>query len=210
MLLDKARQPHSVSNSGQAARNVIMWCDKRAVDLFRRSDSPAVARVVRGVGGHLSPERDVPKIMWLNETFGAAWMERVGLALALLHFLILKCTSALERLMNSLSYKFLYQLPPAGPGWDVGFYRAIGLETLLENDAARIGARAQYPGDALGTGVTAAAVRELGLAPGMAVATSLIDGDAGWLGSILCHEGDQKQRPAEERASARRAMGVRA
>ena len=71
------------------------------------------------------------------------------------------------------------------------------------------GARSQYPGDALGTGVTAAAARELGLAPGTAVATSLIDADAGWLGSILCHEGDQTQRPAPDRASARRAMGAR-
>ena len=106
-------------------------------------------------------------------------MERVGLALELVDFLTLKCTSALEKSMNSLSPKFLYQPHPAGPGWDVGFYRAIGLETQLENDAARSRARLQYPGDTLGTGVTAAAARELGLAPGTAVATSLIDADAG-------------------------------
>ena len=112
--------------------------------------------------------------------------------------------------MNSLSCKFLYQPPLAGPGWDVGFYRAIGLETLLENDAARIGTSSQYSGDALGTGVTAAAARELGLAPGTAVATSLFNADAGWLGSILCHEGTQTQRPAENRVSTGRAMGARA
>ena len=35
-----------------------------------------------------------------------------------------------------------------------------------------------HPGDALGTGVTAAAARELGLAPGTAVATSLFNADA--------------------------------
>ena len=113
--------------------------------------------------------------MWLNETYGAAWMDRVGLALELVDFLTRKCTSALEKSMNSLSFKFLYQPHPAGPGWDVGFYRAIGLETQQENDAARIRARVQYPGDTLGTGVTAAAARELGLAPGTAVGTSLID-----------------------------------
>ena len=71
------------------------------------------------------------------------------------------------------------------------------------------GARAQYAGDALGTGVTAAAARELGLAPGTAVATSLIDANAGWLGSILCHEGGQTQRAAPDRTSARRVMGAR-
>ena len=110
--------------------------------------------------------------MWLNKTYGAAWMDRVGLALELVDFLTRKCTSALE---NSRSFKFLYQPHPAGPGWDVGFYRAIGLETQHENDSARIRARVQYPGDTLGTGVTAAAARELGLAPGTAVGTSLID-----------------------------------
>ena len=34
--------------------------------------------------------------------------------------------------MNSISCKFLYQPPLAGPGWDVGLYRSIGLEMLLE------------------------------------------------------------------------------
>ena len=65
------------------------------------SDSPAVARVVRGAGGNLSPELDVPKLMLLKETY-AAWMERVGLALELVDFLTLKCISALERSMTSL------------------------------------------------------------------------------------------------------------
>ena len=46
--------------------------------------------------------------------------------------------------MNALSCKFLYQPPPAGPGWDKDFYRAIGLETLLENDFARIGVLSYY------------------------------------------------------------------
>lgn len=52
------------------SRNVIMWCDHRAqaqADRLNRSDSPAIARVVRGAGGHLSPELDVPKLVWLNE-----------------------------------------------------------------------------------------------------------------------------------------------
>ena len=72
--------------------------------------------------------------MLLKETY-AAWMERVGLALELVDFLTLafshKCISALERSMNSFSCKFLYQPPLAGPNWEVGFYRAIKLETLL-------------------------------------------------------------------------------
>ena len=37
LLAGAARQPLSVSKSGQAARNVIMWCDHRAADRLRRS-----------------------------------------------------------------------------------------------------------------------------------------------------------------------------
>ena len=58
--------------------------------------------------------------------------------------------------------------------------------------------------------MTAAAARELGLAPGRTVDTSLFNADAGWLGSILCHEGDQTQRPTVNRVSACSAMGARA
>lgn len=56
--------------AGQASRNVIMWCDRRAkaqADRLNRSDSPAVAPLVRSVGGRVSPGIDVPKLMWLNE-----------------------------------------------------------------------------------------------------------------------------------------------
>ena len=83
--------------------------------LGRPAQSSDVARVVRGAGGHLSPELDVPKLMLLKETY-AAWMELVGLALELIDLLTFKCISALERSMNSLSCKFLYQPPLAGPG----------------------------------------------------------------------------------------------
>ena len=91
----------------------------------------------------------------------------------------------------------------------MGFYRAIGLETLLENDATRIGTRAQYPGDALGTGVTVVAAREFGLAPGMAVATSLFNANAGG-SAVSSATRATRRRDRRRTVSARRAMGVRA
>ena len=53
--------------------------------------------------------------------------------------------------------------------------------------------------------MTAAAARELGLAPGMAAATSLIDADAGWLGSVLCHKGNRATRRRDRRRTERAA-----
>ena len=92
-----------------------MWCDHSAGSA-QGSDSPAMARVVRNARWQLSPEFDVPKLMFLKETY-AAWMEPIGLALELVDFLTLKCISALERSINSLSCKFLYQPPLAVGTW---------------------------------------------------------------------------------------------
>lgn len=85
------------------------------------------------------------------------------------------------------------------------------------------GSHAQSPGQPLGSGVTAAAARELGLVASTPVASSLIDADAGWLGTVLCHDVDsvtvaeaEGEGGSDRRArmvgveDARRAIGSRA
>ena len=178
-----------------------------AADRLRRSDSPVVAHVVRGVGEHLSPELGVPKIMWFNETYGAAWMERVGLALELLDFLTYKCTNALERSITLFHISFsTSRLQRDQVGTWVSIKRSdlkrcsrttlLALE-LVHSIRATRSERVWLPRPPASWA---------GAQDG--VATSLIDA-AGWLGSILCHDGDQTQRPAEGRASGWRAMGAR-
>lgn len=69
------------------------------------------------------------------------------------------------------------------------------------------GSRAQCPGLPIGSGVTAAAARELGLQVGTPVATSLIDADAGWLGSVLCLvDVDSAVGVASQAATSQRAQ----
>uniref|UniRef100_A0A3P8WPT4 FGGY carbohydrate kinase domain containing n=2 Tax=Cynoglossus semilaevis TaxID=244447 RepID=A0A3P8WPT4_CYNSE len=69
-------------------------------------------------------------------------------------------------------------------GWDESFWTSIGLEDLLENNFSKIGSKTSAPGSPLGDGLTQEAAAELGLNPGTAVGSSLIDAHAGGLGMI--------------------------
>jgi D-ribulokinase len=68
--------------------------------------------------------------------------------------------------------------------WSRGYFERLGLDDLAADDYARIGSRIVAPGGALGSGLTAEAAREFGLAEGTPVGASLIDAHAGGVGMI--------------------------
>src|SRR5215472_6590441 len=57
--------PVSVSGSGEARRNVIVWMDHRAVGEAREINDTQ-DDVLRYVGGSISPEMQIPKLLWLK------------------------------------------------------------------------------------------------------------------------------------------------
>ena len=59
------RQPLTVSTSGDNSRNVIVWMDHRAT-AEARSVNDTQDDVLRYVGGSISPEMEIPKILWLK------------------------------------------------------------------------------------------------------------------------------------------------
>ncbi|PIA26480.1 hypothetical protein AQUCO_09300058v1 [Aquilegia coerulea] len=67
-------------------------------------------------------------------------------------------------------------------GWDDDFWEEIGLGDLVDGHHAKIGGSVAFPGHSLGSGLTATAVKELGLEVGTPVGTSLIDPHAGGVG----------------------------
>ncbi|WAC28480.1 FGGY-family carbohydrate kinase [Ancylobacter sp. SL191] len=169
-----------VGRHGDAARDIIVWMDHRATgqaDRINKLGSP----VLDYVGGIISPEMETPKLLWLAEelpaTFNAAWQ-----FLDLADFLTWKATDSLARSVCTVTCKWTYLAHERR--WDADYFRKVGLGALANDGFARIGTDIVAAGTPLGTGLTARAADELGLAPGTAVAAGLIDAHAGGIGTV--------------------------
>lgn len=83
--------------------------------------------------------------------------------------------------------KWTYQVQSDGTdGWSESFFKAIGLEELLNDNCRKIGRIVLSPGVACEGGLSDDAAISLGLLPGTSVGTSIIDAHAGGLGMIGC------------------------
>src|ERR1700742_2135389 len=65
VALDRSANPLTVSPSGDNNRNVIVWMDHRAISEARQINDTQ-DDVLRYVGGSVSPEMEMPKILWLK------------------------------------------------------------------------------------------------------------------------------------------------
>ncbi|XP_029931210.1 FGGY carbohydrate kinase domain-containing protein isoform X2 [Myripristis murdjan] len=180
VVLDQNFHPVPVNQNGERQRNVVMWMDHRAAEQAARITS-AGHRVLRRVGGVMSPEMQPPKLLWLKENLRESSWKEAAHFFDLPDFLSWKATNSLTRSLCTLVCKWTY-CPP--DGWDDSFWTAIGLEDLLQNNYSKIGSLTCPPGTSLGQGLTQEAAADLGLDPGTAVGASLIDAHAGGLGVI--------------------------
>jgi D-ribulokinase len=187
VVLGEGGTPLAVGPSGDAARDIILWMDHRAVEQAERINATGHA-VLRYVGGRISPEMETPKLLWLKEnrqqTFDAAWQ-----FFDLTDFLTWKASGSLARSSCTVTCKWTYLAHESR--WDADYFQAIGLKELADEAFARIGREIVEPGTALGTGLTQAAAEDLGLAPGTAVAAGLIDAHAGGVGTVGVTVGDR-------------------
>ena len=67
-------------------------------------------------------------------------------------------------------------------GWNDSFWEGAGLGDLVSDGYGRIGMEILAPGKPVGKGLTQQSADEMGLPPGIPVATSLIDAHAGGVG----------------------------
>lgn len=180
VVLDEAGRPLPVGPSGDAARDVIVWMDHRALAETREINAGG-HRVLDYVGGALSPEMQVPKLKWLKTrmpaTFAAA-----GHFLDLSDFLTFRATGSLMRSSCTVTCKWTFLAHE--DRWDDDFFRAVGLEELAGDGHRRIGEQIVAPGTPVGDGLSPRAAAELGLPAGLPVAASLIDAHAGAVGTI--------------------------
>ncbi len=185
VVLDPAGRSLPVGPHGEAERDVIVWMDHRAVAETRRVNAGGHS-VLAFVGGAISPEMQVPKLMWLKAHMPATYAA-AGHFLDLSDFLTFRATGSLARSACTVTCKWTY-LAHEGR-FDDEFLRAVGLEDLAEGGRARIGAEVVDPGTPQGAGLDARAAGELGLLAGTPVAASLIDAHAGAVGTLGSEDG---------------------
>ncbi|KIM42840.1 hypothetical protein M413DRAFT_444492 [Hebeloma cylindrosporum] len=164
-------------------RNIILWADHRAeeeADLINSTGSI----VLDYVGGTMSLEMEIPKILWLKNNMDPALFSKCQF-FDLPDFLTYQATKDSSRSCCSLTCKCSY-VPKSG--WQKDFFKQIGLQELTERDYAQVGVKegeeVLIAGMPVGNGLSKKAAEELGLAPGTPVGSALIDAYAGWLGTV--------------------------
>ncbi|QUY47181.1 FGGY-family carbohydrate kinase [Serratia plymuthica] len=180
VVLDKEGRPLTISPSGRTEQNIIVWMDHRAIVQAERINATK-HRVLDFVGGIISPEMQTPKMLWLKQHMPTTWAN-AGYLFDLPDFLTWRATQDATRSLCSTVCKWTYL--GHEQRWDKSYFKQIGLEDVLEHDAAKIGSDVKMMGEPLGHGLTQRAAGEMGLIAGTAVSVSIIDAHAGTLGTL--------------------------
>jgi len=187
-LFDAEGRPATVSSTGADEWNVLMWADHRAV-----AEAEEITltrhRALDYVGGVMSPEMELPKLLWLKRNLPQAWA-RYALALDLTDFLSWRATGRLAVSACTVTCKWAY-LNHESPGWQADLLARVGLEDLPAR--ARLCAAALPIGSAAGT-LSRAAASELGLTEVCVVGVGLIDAHAGGLALLGGFQGAELDR----------------
>ncbi|MHC5028246.1 MAG: FGGY-family carbohydrate kinase [Planctomycetota bacterium] len=180
VAVDERGRPVTVSTTGSAEQNVIVWMDHRAHEQTERINARG-HDVLRYVGGRLSPEMQSPKLLWLSENLSRTWA-RARLFLDLPDYLTYRATGSTTRSLCTTVCKWTY-LGHEGR-WSDDYWRSIGLAHLVDGGGDRIGNVVRPMGEPLAAGLTAGAAGDLGLNPGTAVGVAIIDAHAGGIGML--------------------------
>ncbi|MEN3286152.1 MAG: D-ribulokinase [Bradyrhizobium sp.] len=180
VVLDRHGQPLTVSGSGVVKRNVIVWMDHRAI-VEARDINATQHDVLRYVGGAISPEMEMPKLLWLKRHLRSSF-DAAGHFFDLADYLTFRATGSFARSMCTVTCKWNYLAHEQR--WSASYFERIGLEDFAAENYVRIGTEIVAPGTPLGQGLSQEAAQELGLVPGTAVGAALIDAHAGGIGAI--------------------------
>jgi L-ribulokinase len=184
VVRDMDGQPLTISTGGDDAFDTIVWLDHRALeeaDFCTATKHP----VLEHSGRFMSPEMEMPKLMWLKRNLPGTWA-RAGYFFDLADFLTWKASGSLARSRCTLTSKWNY-LAHRTPGWQSDFLELIGLSDLRE--------RGHLPedtvpiGESIGT-LTPHAAEALGLDLNCHVSSGMIDAYAGALGALGGYAGD--------------------
>lgn len=167
--------PVSVAEDGDIARDIIMWMDHRAdaeAAAINATEDPALAYV----GGEVSIEMELPKILWLKRHLPAAY--------AAAH----RFHDLADHLVWRMTGADVASTCTLGCKWNWLAHENRFSDTLLAG-AGLTDLTPKVPPTVLPLGSVAGrlsdkAAADLGLAPGIAVATGIIDAHAGGLALV--------------------------
>src|SRR6202158_1689271 len=180
VVLDAGANPLTVSSSGDERRNVIVWMDHRAIAEARLvNDTHDDA--LRYVGGSISPEMEIPKLLWLKRYLPSTYRS-AGHFFDLADYLSFRATGSTVRSICTLACKWNFLAHERR--WSESYLERIGVGDLASENYAKIGKEIVAPGTPLGAGLTKSAARVFGLLEGTPVGASLIDAHAGGVGTI--------------------------
>src|SRR6202790_5095049 len=180
VVLDAAANPLTASMSGDLRRNVIVWMDHRAIAEARLVNDTHDG-VLRYVGGSISPEMEIPKLLWLKRYLPSSY-NNAGHFFDLADYLSFRATGSTARSICTLACKWNFLAHERR--WSNSYFERIGLGDLASDSRAKIGNEIVAPGTPLGVGLTGSAAHDLGLLQGTPVGASLIDAHAGGVGTI--------------------------
>src|SRR6202000_1866975 len=133
------------------------------------------------VGGFISPEMEVPKLLWLKRHLRVSF-DAAGHFFDLADFLSWRATGSLARSMCTVTCKWNYLAHEKR--WSAPYFQRVGLQDFVEDNYRRIGTEIVAPGTPLGAGLSEQAATDFGLNRGTPVGASLIDAHAGGVGAI--------------------------
>lgn len=170
-LADKDFQPLSIAEDNNV-RDVIVWMDQRAV-AEAKACCETGAEPLDYVGGTMSPEMQMPKLLWLKRHRPELWTQ-LGYAGDLSDWLTRKATGSNARSVCTLTCKWGF-MPHKSPSWDSDFLAQLDLSDVRER--ANLPDTAMPVGSSIGT-LTAQAAEDLGLTTDCVVSAGMIDAHA--------------------------------
>ncbi len=168
-------EPISMAENGDPTHNIIMWMDHRAGKQTQAINATN-DEALQYVGGEVSIEMELPKVLWLKQNFPARYAA-VWRFFDLADYMVWRATGADVASVCTLTCKWNYLAHENR--FSTNLLHAIELDTL----SAKVPPQVLPLGSKAGT-LSAQAAADLGLPVGLVVATGIIDAHAGGLALV--------------------------
>lgn len=165
----------SVAESGEAQRDIIMWMDHRAgveTQRINATQDPSL----QYVGGSVSIEMELPKILWLKTNFPDRY-QKISRFFDLADYLVWRATGVDAVSICTLTCKWNYLAHESR--FSQTLLNAVNLNDVTE----KIPVRVASIGEAVGT-LQPEVAQLFGLNSGVVVASGMIDAHAGGLAMV--------------------------